>query len=197
MCISAISWVAVELYDAGYTTDVNSPRIQKIPFSHLHHAGEMGIACEYCHTSVESSSFAGIPPTHTCMTCHSQIWTSSPMLEPVRNSYQTHEPLQWIRVNDLPDYVYFNHSIHVAKGVGCETCHGRVDQMPLTWKQNTLFMSWCLDCHRNPAKYIRPKDKVLNVDYHPAGDQLVLGSKLEREYKIQTKRLTDCSVCHR
>jgi hypothetical protein len=195
--ISAVAWVAIALYNAGYTTNVNKPVIQKIPFSHLHHAGELGINCEYCHTSVETSSFAGIPPTNTCMTCHSQIWTSSPMLEPVRNSFRTNKPLQWIRVNDLPDFVYFNHSIHIAKGVGCVTCHGRVDEMPLTWKKNTLFMSWCIDCHKDPARYIRPQKEIFNFTYRPVGDQLAVGRKLVKQYNIQVKRLTDCSVCHR
>jgi Cytochrome c7 and related cytochrome c len=197
LLLSLVSWTAVSIYDAGYTTNVKRPIIQPIPFSHLHHAGEMGISCEYCHTSVETSSFAGIPPTYTCMTCHSQIWTTSPMLEPVRNSYRTKTPLEWIRVNDLPDFVYFNHSIHIAKGVGCVTCHGRVDQMPLTWKQHTLFMAWCLDCHRNPAKYIRPKSEIFNFTYVPVENQLTLGKKLEKQYNIQVKRITDCSVCHR
>lgn len=197
MALAAVTIAAIALYDAGYTTNVDKPRLQQVPFSHLHHAGELGIACEYCHTSVETSSFAGIPPTNTCMTCHSQIWTSSPMLEPVRNSYRTNKPLEWIRVNDLPDFVYFNHSIHIAKGVGCVTCHGRVDEMPLTWKAHTLFMSWCLDCHRNPEKYVRPKSEIFNFTYEPVGDQIAMGKKLVKEYNIQVNRITDCSTCHR
>ncbi len=197
LAFSALTWAAIAIYDSGYTTDVNSPKVQPIPFSHEHHVGGLGISCEYCHTSVEQSSFAGIPPTHTCMTCHSQIWKESPMLEPVRESYRTGTPLEWIRVNDLPDFVYFNHSIHISKGIGCVTCHGHVDQMPLTWKQHTLFMSWCLDCHRAPEKYIRPREEVLNLDWAPPGDQLTLGRRLVKEYNVQTSRITDCSTCHR
>ena len=197
LVISLVSWTAFEIYEAGYTTEVGIPRIQRVPFSHEHHVNGLGLDCQYCHTSVTTSSFAGIPPTHTCMTCHSQIWNTSPMLEPVRESYRTQKPLQWIRVNDLPDFVYFNHSIHVAKGIGCETCHGRVDLMPLTWKQNTLFMRWCLDCHRNPEKFIRPKEEVLNMKYQPPQDQLVMGRKLVKEYNVQVSRISDCSTCHR
>src|ERR1700723_3958141 len=131
-------------------TRVNEAREQPVPFSHKHHAGELGIDCRYCHTTVEKSSFAGIPPTQTCMTCHSQIWTNAPMLEPVRASYRSDKSISWTRVNALPDFVYFDHSIHISKGVGCTTCHGQVAEMPLTWKANTLYMSWCLDCHRAP-----------------------------------------------
>ncbi len=133
-------------------TRVNEAREQPVPFSHKHHAGELGIDCRYCHTSVEKSSFAGLPPTQTCMTCHSQIWTNAPMLEPVRASYRDDKSIAWTRVNALPDFVYFDHSIHVSKGIGCTTCHGQVAEMPLTWKANTLYMSWCLDCHRAAGK---------------------------------------------
>ncbi len=192
-----ITWAAIEVYDSGYTTDVNVPRNQVVPFSHKRHVDGNGISCEYCHTSVATSSFAGIPPTYTCMTCHSQIFVNSPLLQPVRSSLQSNTPLQWIRVNDLPDFVYFNHSIHINKGIGCVTCHGRVDQMPLTWRQNTLFMAWCLDCHRSPEKYIRPREEVLNMDWKPPEDQRVLGKRLVKEYNVQVKRITDCSTCHR
>jgi len=195
--VSLAAWASMEIYDSGYTTNVNAPRVQPIPFSHQHHVSGLGLSCIYCHTSVEQSSFAGIPPTHTCMTCHSQIWNTSPTLAPVRESYRTQTPLQWIRVNDLPDFVYFNHSIHINKGVGCVTCHGHVEKMPLTWRQNTLFMAWCLDCHRSPEKYLRPREEVLNMDWKPEGDQLALGRKLIKEYDVQVKRITDCSTCHR
>lgn len=195
--LSALSWATVEIYEAGYTTGVNVPRIQPIPFSHEHHVGGLGISCEYCHTSVEQSPFAGIPPTYTCMTCHSQIWNTSPLLAPVRESYRTNMPLHWIRVNDLPDFVYFDHSIHIHKGIGCVTCHGRVDHMPLLRKQNTLLMKWCLDCHRQPERYIRPRAEVLNMDWVPTGDQLTLGRRLVREYDVRVKRISDCSTCHR
>ena len=180
-----------------FTTKVNVPIEQPVPFSHEHHLN-FGIDCRYCHKSVETSSFADIPPIETCMTCHSQIWLDSPVLAPVRNSYQNKVPLQWTRVNDLPDYVYFNHSIHVNKGFGCETCHGRVDQMPLTWKANTLYMSWCLNCHWNPAKYIRPKDQVFTMGYKPPQDQITMGNQLIKEYKIHSPSyLDDCYICHR
>ncbi len=197
LVVALISWVAAEIYRSGYTTEVNVPRGQLIPFSHEHHVNGLGISCNYCHTSVEQSSFAGIPPTHTCMTCHSQIWNTSPLLQPVRESYRTQRPLQWIRVNDLPDFVYFNHSIHVNKGIGCVTCHGRVDLMPLTWRANTLFMSWCLDCHRAPEKYLRPKEEVFNMTWKPKEDQLALGRRLIQTYNIRVHQLSDCSICHR
>jgi hypothetical protein len=129
------------------------------------------------------------------MSCHSQVWADAPMLEPVRESWRTGKALEWTRVHDLPEFVYFNHSIHVNKGMSCAVCHGRVDQMPLVWKVNTLHMSWCLDCHRQPEKYIRPKEEVFNMAYVPQEDQLALGARLVEEYKV--RKLTDCSVCHR
>ena len=139
---------------------------QPIQFSHERHVAGNGIDCRYCHTSVEKAAFAGIPPTKTCMNCHSQIWAQSPYLEPVRASFRNDTSLEWNRVNDLPDFVYFDHSIHVAKGVGCETCHGRVDEMPLVWQAARLQMSWCLDCHRNPVKNVRPKQEVFNLNWN-------------------------------
>ncbi|HMF59428.1 MAG TPA: cytochrome c3 family protein [Vicinamibacterales bacterium] len=183
---------------SGYNTNQDVFVEQPIQFSHAHHVGGEGIDCRYCHTSVEESSFANIPPTKTCMNCHSQIWTNAPILEPVRASFRDNTPLQWTRVHDLPDFVYFNHSIHVAKGVGCATCHGRVDQMPLVYQKATLQMSWCLDCHRNPEKYVRPKDQVFNMAWErPAGDP-GLGARLVKEYKIAgVDQLTSCSTCHR
>ena len=136
---------------------------QPVPFSHKHHVEGLGLQCQYCHTSVEKSSYAGIPPTKTCMNCHSQIWTNAQLLEPVRSSWATGESIQWIRVHDLPDYVYFNHEIHVNKGIGCSSCHGRVDQMPIMYEQNSLQMEWCLNCHRNPAVNLRPTSEVYNM----------------------------------
>ena len=190
--------VLTALFRSSFAIRVNDPIEQPVPFSHKHHVVDDGIDCRYCHQSVETSSFADLPPTETCMTCHSQIWNQSPVLEPIRVSFQTGQPIQWNRVNDLPDYVYFNHSIHIAKGVGCETCHGRVDQMPLTWKANTLYMEFCLNCHRNPAQYIRPKDQVFTMGYKPAIDQTILGPQLVKEYHIQSpSRLDDCYICHR
>ncbi|MCO5044013.1 MAG: cytochrome c family protein [Kiritimatiellae bacterium] len=181
-----------------YGTEVNVAREQPVPFSHKHHAN-MGIDCRYCHTSVEEGAFAGIPPTKTCMNCHSQIFNDSPMLEPVRESWKTGESLQWNRVHDLPQFVYFNHSIHVAKGIGCSTCHGRVDQMPLTRKVNTLYMGWCLDCHRAPEKFVRPKDKIFDMAWQPPPNQREVGLELLKEYKIDTEhyKMLDCYLCHR
>ncbi|MEK7409262.1 MAG: cytochrome c3 family protein [Acidobacteriota bacterium] len=183
------------LYRSGYQTEVGVPRQQPVPFSHKHHAGGMGIDCRYCHTSVENSSYAGLPPTETCMSCHSLIWADAPVLEPVRASFRTGEPLQWTRVYRLPDFVYFDHSIHVNKGVGCSTCHGRVDQMPLTWRANTLLMEWCLECHRQPEHFVRPREYVFQMDWNPPADQLTLGRRLVAQYNI--RKLTDCYTCHR
>ena len=136
---------------------------QPIPFSHKHHVEGLGLQCQYCHTTVEVSSYAGIPPTKTCINCHSQIWTNAAQLQPVRDSWATGASIQWIKVHDLPDYVYFNHEIHVNKGIGCASCHGRVDQMPLMYMQNTLQMEWCLNCHRNPAENLRPTSEIYNM----------------------------------
>jgi hypothetical protein len=136
---------------------------QPVPFSHKHHVVGLGLQCQYCHTSVEKSSYAGIPPTKTCINCHSQIWTNAQLLEPVRQSWATGASIQWIKVHDLPDYVYFNHSIHVNKGIGCASCHGRVDEMPLMYQQNTLQMEWCLNCHRNPGVNLRPTSEIYNM----------------------------------
>ncbi len=195
--VAITGWIAAELFRSGYTTDVDIPVEQSVPFSHEHHVNGLGIQCGYCHTSVEKSAFAGIPPTHTCMTCHSQIWTNAPLLQPVRTSYQTSKPLEWVRVHDLPDFAYFNHSIHVNKGMACQVCHGNVNEMPLTWRTNTLHMQWCLDCHRAPEKYIRPKSEIYNFQYVPAKDQQLLGLELVRAYNVKTEHLTDCSICHR
>lgn len=180
---------------SSYETMQNVPREQPVPFSHAHHVGGLGIDCRYCHTTVETSSFANIPPTKICMNCHSQMWASSPTLEPVRESYRSGKSIEWTRVHDLPDYVYFNHSIHVAKGVGCTTCHGRIDKMNLVWQAQPLTMEWCLDCHRHPERYVRPREQVFSTDYAPPPDQLALGAKLVNEYHIQS--LITCETCHR
>ncbi len=193
--LAAAGW---EVYQSPWTTGADTPKEQPVPFSHEHHVRGLGIDCRYCHGGVETSSFAGIPPVKTCMTCHSQIWTNAAMLAPVRDSYRTGRPLEWTRVHDLPDFVYFNHSIHVNKGVGCATCHGRVDRMPLTWQVHTLYMRWCLDCHRNPEKYLRPREEVFNMDYEPPADQVALGRRLAREYALPgVQKMTDCVTCHR
>jgi hypothetical protein len=191
----ALAWAVYALSASPYVTDVNVAKDQPVPFSHKHHVGELGLDCRYCHTAVESSSSAGMPPTQTCMTCHSQIWVNSSMLEPVRASYREDKSIQWIRVNAVPDFVYFNHSIHVNKGVACVTCHGPVGDMPLTWRANTLQMGWCLDCHRNPEKFVRPRENVFDIHYKEPANQEALGLKLMKEYKIQS--LTNCTTCHR
>ncbi len=171
---------------------------QPVPFPHSFHVGVVGLNCRYCHDSVDKSGFADLPPTETCMSCHSQIALQSPLLIPIRESWKTGQPVVWSRVNRLPDYVYFDHSIHINKGVGCETCHGRVDQMTTDVKANTFFMSWCLDCHRNPAQYLRPLDKITTMGYKPAGDQAVIGAQLMKQYNIlPPTQLINCSICHR
>jgi Cytochrome c7 and related cytochrome c len=180
---------------SSWATQAGVAREQPVPFSHAHHVGDVGLDCRYCHTSVETSGFANIPPTKTCMNCHSQIWNTSPTLEPVRESFRSDRSIAWTRVHDLPDFAYFDHSIHVNKGVGCETCHGRVDKMPLTWQKASLQMEWCLDCHRHPEQYVRPREAVFQMGYEPPVDQITLGRQLVKEYKIQS--LTSCSTCHR
>ncbi len=179
----------------SYVTEVNVARPQPVPFSHKHHVGELGLDCRYCHAAVEVSSSAGMPSTQTCMTCHSQIWTNAAILEPVRASYRDSTPISWTRVNAVPDFVYFNHSIHVAKGVGCTTCHGPVAEMNITWRAQTLYMRWCLECHNAPENYLRPRAEIFNASYEPPKDQVALGLRLMKEYKVQ--RLTDCTTCHR
>src|SRR6266581_2644255 len=180
-----------------WMTTARDAKEQPIQFSHERHVAGNGIDCRYCHTSVEDSAFAGIPPTKTCMSCHSQIFANSPFLDPVRDSFRTGRSIQWTRVHDLPDFVYFNHSIHVNKGVGCTTCHGQVDRMPLMWQEQSLQMEWCLDCHRNPEPNLRSMDKVFAMDWKPGADQEELGEKFMKERKIRTAaELTSCSTCH-
>jgi hypothetical protein len=195
--LAALLWVIAAISRSSYVTQTEVAREQPVPFSHKHHVSGLGIDCRYCHTSVEEVGFAGMPATKTCMTCHSQIWSDSPMLEPVRESFRTDKSLEWIRVHDLPDFVYFNHSIHVKKGIGCVSCHGQVDQMPLVWKAHSLDMEWCLACHRQPERFVRPREYVFRMDWQPEGDQLALGASLVKEYHIDKSKLTNCSLCHR
>ena len=185
------------LHFTPYITDQDLIPAQPVPFSHEHHVRELGIDCRYCHTSVETSSFAGLPPTETCMSCHSQIWTDSPMLEPVRTSMRESVLIRWNRVHDLPDYAYFNHSIHVNKGVGCSSCHGRVDLMPLMWKAEPLTMEWCLGCHRAPERHLRPQSEIFNMAWTPPKDQIARGRELIKQNRIPVQRLSDCYTCHR
>ena len=198
----ALGLVAMALVAYRVSARSDAPReapiAQPIPFSHQHHVRDDGIDCRYCHTSVETSAFAGIPPLATCMTCHSQLFVDAPVLAPLRLAFAQDTPLAWNRVHDLPGFVYFDHSIHVAKGVGCTTCHGAIDRMPLTRRVASLYMQWCLECHRAPERYLRPRERVFDVGWQPPADQLAQGRALRAAYRLRsTRELTDCSPCHR
>ena len=216
--VAASLWVLAEINRSSYNTGQYIERQQPVQFSHKHHVGDDGIDCRYCHTSVETSNTAGLPPTKTCMNCHSQIWSESPYLEIVRTSYKENKPIEWTRVHDLPDFVYFNHSIHVNKGIGCASCHGRVDQMPMVYQAASLQMEWCLACHRAPERFLRPKDKITDMAWNIEADasddvsadpfnllaenrapkRVEKALDLKREYRIRSARiLTSCSTCHR
>jgi hypothetical protein len=198
LLVAGLGLTAWEIQNSSYITRAEIVVVQPVPFSHEHHVKGLGIDCRYCHTSVTESAFAGIPPTKTCITCHSQIWTNAPMLEPVRASWNNDTPIRWNRVHSLPGYVYFNHSIHIAKGVGCSTCHGPVNEMPLMYQYAPLTMAWCLECHRHPEENLRPRDEVFNMNYRPPDDQLALGRELAQRYQVRSPQaLTDCSTCHR
>jgi len=184
-----------QVANSGYVTRQGIILEQPVPFSHDHHVAQIGIDCRYCHTSVETEASAGIPPTQTCMNCHNQLWTNAELLEPIRASYKDNVPIEWNRVNDLPDFVYFNHSIHVAKGVACTTCHGPVDKMPLMYQGQPLTMKWCLDCHRDPVKNLRPREEVTNVDWQPPADLAAQQAIWAEIHKVQSK--VSCSTCHR
>ncbi len=191
-------WACLIYVRSSYGTGAGITRTQPVPFSHQHHAGDLGIDCRYCHTSVEHAPNAGIPTTEICMHCHSQMWVGSDMLAPVRESYRSGKSLAWQRVYNLPGFVYFDHSIHVHKGVGCSSCHGRVDEMPLMYQVPSLFMEWCLHCHRNPEKHLRPQADIFNMKWQPPADQDQEGRRLAKHYEIRdTRYLTTCSVCHR
>jgi hypothetical protein len=196
LLVTSVLWTADQTQRSPYVTEVDFVVDQPVAFSHQHHVTGLGIDCRYCHTSAEKAAFAGIPPTSTCMTCHSQVWTDSPMLAPVRDSYQTGKPIPWRRIHDLPDFVYFNHSIHLSKGIGCSSCHGRVDEMDLTYKTETLYMGWCLDCHRHPGNFVREKKDVYRMDWEPRVDQTRFGAKLVEANHIVEGNVT-CSACHR
>ncbi len=174
---------------------MEDPIEQPIQFDHRHHTRDEGIDCRFCHTTVETSPHAGIPETELCMRCHSQIWNASPMLEPVRRSFIENKPIVWRKVNDVPDFVYFNHSIHVAKGVGCVTCHGRVDEMAAVQKAEPMTMSWCLNCHRDPTPYLRPVEEVTNMEWKPEGDPKQVGAQLAEAKQVHSR--TSCTTCHR
>lgn len=193
--LPAAAILAVALTSSPYATGVGSVPQQPVPFSHQHHVAGLGIDCQYCHTTTDRSSFAGLPDTATCMTCHSRLWTRADLLAPVRASYESNKPLAWTRVHDLADFVYFNHRSHVTNGIGCESCHGRVDTMPLIRQVEPLTMQWCLDCHRDPMPHLRPANAitVMGYDLGEASEQ----RQLARDYNLQFDRLTECVTCHR
>lgn len=192
--IAAVGFVAATWTRSSYATRVGVARTQPIEFSHEHHVAGLGIDCRHCHESVEKSRFAGMPSTQVCMGCHSMIWTESPMLEPVRESFRTGKPIAWTRVHDIPDFAHFDHHVHVHAGIGCASCHGRVDKMPLMWRSQTLYMEWCLECHRQPERFIRPKSEVFVMDWSPPVDQLAQGTELVKDYHVSSQ--TNCSNCH-
>ncbi|HWE01289.1 MAG TPA: cytochrome c3 family protein [Tepidisphaeraceae bacterium] len=203
--VAGAGMVAWNIEKSPYITNQGQIVHQPIPFSHEHHVRGLGIDCRYCHTSVEDSAFAGMPATKVCMTCHSQIWTNAALLQPVRDSWRNNTPIAWNRVHNLPGFVFFDHSIHVNKGVGCVTCHGQVDEMPLMWKASSLQMEWCLDCHRRPENHLRPRDEVFNLHYsaeqdpkHPGATQESLGQELKIQYHLLPRQqMQNCSTCHR
>ncbi len=179
------------------TTDVGYMPQQPVPYSHALHAGQLGLDCRYCHNTVEQAAHAAIPPTATCMNCHARVWTKSEKLAPIRASLESGNPVEWIKVHDLPDYVYFNHSAHVTRGIGCVSCHGRVDQMEEVYQHEPLSMGWCLNCHRAPEKNLRPPEEVTNMAWTPpeGTDPLEYGKMLRAKNNINPP--TDCSTCHR
>jgi hypothetical protein len=189
--------VTLALDRSDYRTGRNWAVEQPLPFSHAHHAGELKIDCRYCHSSVESSAMASLPPTETCMSCHSQIWKNADVLEPLRKSLREEQPLHWQRVVELPDYVYFHHGVHVNAGVGCSECHGAVDRMQLLFKAEPLNMGQCLACHRDPGPHLRPVGQVTAQQWHTDEDRQVLGERLMKERHIDPRGLTDCGICHR
>lgn len=195
--VLVVTLVLIGLPRSSWGTFLDRAVEQPVPFSHQHHVAGLGIDCRYCHTGVERSSFAGMPPTETCMTCHSQIWTEAEVLAPVRASYDEEVPLRWNRVYELADFTFFNHAAHMNNGVPCVECHGRIDTQPLTWRAERLHMQWCLDCHREPARRLRPLEAVTKMEWEPDEDRHLLAARLMEAYEIHPERLTDCYVCHR
>lgn len=196
--IIVVTWALFQLQRSPVETRQGEFRTQPVPFSHEHHVAGLGIDCRYCHTSVETSSFAGIPPTKTCMNCHSEIWTTAAILEPVRASFRSGVSLEWQRVNELPDFVFFQHDIHIHKGVGCDTCHGHVDRMPLMLQAQSLQMVWCVNCHKAPWRYLRPRNQVFNTEYVYPPDQKQVGMALMKRYHVRSPtEITGCFTCHR
>jgi len=197
--LAGVAFLAyTQIARSSYLTGRYLERMQPVQFSHKHHVGDDGIDCRYCHQTVETTASAGMPATQTCMNCHSQLFADQQYLEPVRASFRDNKPIEWQRVHDLPEYTYFNHSIHIAKGVGCSTCHGQVDNMPAVFQENTLQMEWCIACHRAPEKFIRPKSEVFNMQWQDGDIDEGERAKLKVDYKIRSKELmTSCSICHR
>lgn len=188
------------------TLNVGYQPAQPVPYSHALHVGQLGMDCRYCHNTVEKAGFAAIPPTDTCLNCHrekSGIWSTSAKLAPIYNSAKTGQPVKWVKVHDLPNYVFFNHSAHVNSGVSCVECHGKVNHMDVVWQTQPLNMGWCLECHRDPDPRIRPKDQITNLDWTPAAEpgktleqtKRALGANLRKQFKVQPS--TDCVTCHR
>ncbi len=197
LLLAGVAGLGVYVVRSPFVTQVGVAKAQPIPFSHKQHVGGLGLDCRYCHSSVETSTSATIPATETCMGCHSQVAKDSPLLASLRTSFEENKPIEWVRVHDLPDYVYFNHAIHIKKGVGCETCHGRIDQMPVVAKTQSLQMDWCLECHRNPEPSLRPSNAVFEMGWQPPADQVSLANQPVGRDSFHANSLTDCSVCHR
>jgi len=195
LLVVAVFGVLIVLDRLSYQVGVPIP--QPVPYSHQLHVQGLQIQCQYCHSYVEQAASASIPPTETCMSCHSQVAHDRPSLQPIRDSYANNTPVQWNKVYYLPGFVYFNHSIHVAKGVGCSSCHGNVAGQAVVYKEQAMYMSWCLDCHRAPEKYVRPQSEIYNTTWTPPANQLEIGAQLVQEYNIQKQQLTNCGVCHR
>lgn len=193
--VSASLLVLLAWERSPYVTGELNPAMQPVKFDHRHHVRDAGISCTYCHAEVTTSATAGIPASSVCMGCHAQIWSRSPELEPVRASYFSDAPLQWERVTRLPDFVFFNHAIHVNKGVGCATCHGRIDLMSQVYAVNPFTMKFCLDCHRAPEKYLRPPELVTDMEWTPDARRSAQGSDLRRQLHVQPG--LDCTSCHR
>ncbi len=195
LIVIALGVTLDQLQRSPWVTRQGQRAEQPVPFSHRHHVQGLGLQCQYCHTTVEKSSYAGIPPTRTCMNCHAQIWTNAALLEPVRQSWATGESIPWVKVHDLPDFVYFSHEIHVNKGIGCASCHGRVDKMPLMYAQNTLQMEWCLDCHRDPAKNLRPTSEIYNMAWEsPTEDHPVWCAASDGKAGMPTAQSVNCTT---
>jgi hypothetical protein len=192
---AGLLWLLGAMAGSSWVTRAGSAPAQPVPFSHKLHVGGLGLDCRHCHTLVETGAGAGMPSTKTCMHCHAQIFSDAALLEPVRAAMAEDRSIEWLRVADLPDFVYFDHSIHVRKGFACVTCHGRVDQMPVVEQPVALTMRWCLDCHRNPERYVRPPEQVFSMSWEPEGDPAAVGARLARELGL--RRPTDCSFCHR